>query len=90
MCVRARVCDVNREGSVEVAEPEDPSWRRCGEDWVSHGEDWVSRGAGGDGPGECGGAREKGFEGLRSHGANIVWDTAVGKVLVHFVPSGVG
>lgn len=44
MCVRARVCDVNREGSVEVAEPEDPSWRRCGEDWVSRGEDWVSRG----------------------------------------------
>lgn len=38
MCVRARVCDVNREGSVEVAEPEDPSWRRCGEDWVSRGE----------------------------------------------------
>lgn len=44
MCVRVRVCDVNREGSVEVAEPEDPSWRRCGEDWVSRGEDWVSRG----------------------------------------------
>lgn len=39
MCARARVCDVNREGSVEVAEPEDPSWRRCGEDWVSRGED---------------------------------------------------
>lgn len=44
MCARARVCDVNREGSVEVAEPEDPSWRRCGEDWVRRGEDWVSRG----------------------------------------------
>lgn len=62
MCVRARVCDVNREGSVEVAEPEDPSWRRCGEDWVSHGEDWVSRGAGGDGPGECGGAGRRGLK----------------------------
>lgn len=48
------------------------------------------RRAGRDGPGGGSGAWEKGFEGLRSHGANIVWDTAVGKVLVHFVPSGVG
>lgn len=62
-------------------------WGGLGEPWGGLGE---QRGAGGDGPGECGGAREKGFEGLRSHGANIVWDTAVGKVLVHFVPSDVG